>query len=370
MRIGIDARMYGPQVSGIGNYIRYLTDELFQIDNKHEYVLFLRDEVYQKYRPPHNRVRPVRAPWRWYTWKEQAHFLAQLYRWNLDVMHFPHFNVPLGYRKRRVVTIHDIIPFHFPGHKVGKSAFRRAAYRVVFRNAVTADDVIAVSEHTKKDIIAHVPSSKDRISVVYEGVPERFFSRFSKEEKEGFCREKGIRSPAFLYVGVWRSHKNVPRLVRAFQKLRDNTPQRVQLIIGGYPDPAWREDVDRCIRANPYKDDIMIPGFIPDEELPLWYQSVTALVHVSLYEGNALTCLEAMAGGTPVVASNTTVLPEILSDAAAYCDPEDEGSIAESMALVIEDKGWARNLVVRGTERARQFNWEDAARKTLAIYER
>ena len=146
MLIGIDARMYGNKVTGIGNYVKNLTDNLFAIDQDNQYILFMLNDGYNKFTPPNERIKKIKVDCYWYTLKEQTRLFRIMEKYKTDIMHFPNFNVPLFYTGNFVVTIHDMTTRFFPGQKIRKILFRKWAYEVVFRSAILrSGNIITVS---------------------------------------------------------------------------------------------------------------------------------------------------------------------------------------------------------------------------------
>jgi glycosyltransferase involved in cell wall biosynthesis len=387
MVIGIDARMYGYAQTGIGNYIRHLLKYIFELDKENSYVIFLLPEEYDNFELPNERIKKVKVSAKWYGWKEQFLFPFELYKEKLDLMHFTHFNSPVLYFKKSIVTIHDITPYFFPGHKM-KSLLRRIGFRAVFFSSVKkAKKVIAVSKNTKSDIINHFGISENKIEVIYEGVDEQF--RIIKSWLHSSCRNRTVEperesftnrlhSPAgtmeptitkqfIFYAGVWRNHKNLAGLVKAFGILKNKYKLNYQLVLGGKEDPYYPE-VRKMWEKLGLEKEIIRTGFIDQKELPLFYNAAEISVIPSFYEGFGLTGLEAMACGTPVVSSNKTSLPEILGDAAIYFNPNNPEEMAEKMKLVLTDKKLYNELKEKGFKQIEKYSWEKMGRETIEIY--
>ncbi len=174
MRIGIDARFYGPSGGkGIGRYTQQLIINLEKIDKENEYFIFLRQENFDLYRPLNKRFHKVLADYRWYSLKEQIYFPIKLYKFRLDLVHFLHFNVPIFYFRRFVVTIHDLI--HRRTSKNGSTlswlafSLKKIAYSVVIASAIKrSKKIITVSNFSKKEILKYYRVSSDKIFVTYE----------------------------------------------------------------------------------------------------------------------------------------------------------------------------------------------------------
>lgn len=367
MRIGIDARMYGNRQTGIGNYIKHLIKYLAEMDLVNEYVIFLMEPMYSEFSCPNERFKKVLVKSRWYSWQEQLFLPWRFYGGKLDLLHFPHFNSPLLYRKRTVCTIHDITPYFFPGHKM-TSIIRRLGFRLVFGNTVRhAQKVFAVSNHTKKDIIKYFKIKPEKILVTYEGVENHFKITQDEERLKALRKTYHITKPFIFYVGVWRNHKNLVSLVKAFDLLLRKYNLNYQLVLGGKEDPYYPE-IRQTWQNLGLEHDIIRPGFIKEEDLPFFYNAADLFVIPSFYEGFGLIGLEAMACGTPVVASDITSLPEILGQAAKYFDPQDPESMARVIRQVLVNHGEREEMKKLGLEQIKKYSWRRCAQMTLEVY--
>ena len=366
-KIGIDARMYGYAQTGIGNYIRHLLYCIFETDKKNEYVIFLMPEEYDNFDLPNERIKKVKVSAKWYGWKEQLLFPFQLYKENLDLMHFTHFNSPILYFKRSIVTIHDITPYFFPGHKM-KSIIRKIGFKTVFFSSVKkAVKVIAVSENTKNDIVNHFKIKKAKINVIYEGTDSQFKIINDDQRTAEIKRKYGITKSFIFYTGVWRDHKNLVGLIKAFGILRNKYKLDYQLVLGGKEDPYYPE-VRETWEKLKLEQWIVRTGFIDQKDLPLFYNMAETFIIPSFYEGFGLIGLESFACGTPVISSNTTSLPEILGTAAIYFNPNNSEEMAEKIKLVLTDKKLYNELIEKGFEQVRKYSWETMGEETMNIY--
>ena len=368
MRIAIDARMYGnEQCTGIGTYIQRLTNELFKIDQKNEYILFLREPSFSKFVPPHDGVKKALVTQPWYSYQEQILLPFEFAKEKFDLIHYAHFNSPILYLEKSVCTIHDITPLYFPGHKMN-SQFRRLAHKLVFASTLhKAEKIIAVSESTKTGIIENFHVNPDKISVTYEGVDERFKYNPNSGIISEIKERLKITKRYIFYVGVWRNHKNIETLIKASNILKEKYKIEHQLVLGGREDLHYTE-VRKEIDLSPNKKDILTTGYITDSDLPLLYGNAEAFVIPSFIEGFGLIAIEAQNCGCPVVSSNTSSLPEVLADSALFFDPNKAQELAEQLHLVLTNTDLKQSLIAKGFKNAERFSWQKCAEQTLSIY--
>lgn len=367
MKIGIDARMYGSGFTGIGRYTYELIRNLAELDDQHEYTVFLRKEAFDEFEPPNERFKKRLAEFPHYSFAEQTKFLKLLNSTELDLMHFCHFNAPIRYKKPYIVTIHDLTLSFYPGKKMN-SFWRRMVYRMVLK-AVSkqALKIIAVSEHTKRDLekILNVPS--DKIDVIYNGVTPEFAEK-TELKKADMMKKLGLQKPYFLYTGVWRDHKNIVGMIKAFDQVNEDLGEQYNLVITGRENPSYHEIPD-TIKALKLEEDVHLVGMVSEEDLRALYQHALAYVFPSFYEGFGLPPLEAMQSGTPVVASNKSAIPEVCGEGnALFFDPESVDDMREKMRMIATDASLRQRLVDRGFERVKTFDWRKMAAKVLELY--
>ncbi len=369
MKIGIDARMYGKAQSGIGTYIKQITDHIFELDKNNDYYLFLLEPFYSQYKPPHDKIHKIKTNAYWYSYAEQTNFLWQIKKAKLDLMHFPHFNAPIFYSKKRITTIHDIIPNFFPGHKQ-KNWYRKKAYQLTLKSSLKKSaKIITVSNNTKDDLIKYLNVKQEKIEVTYLGIEKRFKVIENYDKIEATKAKYGITKPYLFFISAWRNHKNFEGLIKAFEILKNKHKLDYQLVLAGQEDPHY-PNIRQIILKSEFKQDIITPGFINNQELPLIYNGAEIFVIPSFYEGFGIIGLEAMACGTPVVSSQATSLPEILGQAALYFNPHDIQKMAEVIKTVLTNKKLKKQLKEKGFEKIKKYSWQDCAQKTLTIYKK
>mgnify|MGYP001619691554 CR=1 FL=1 len=367
-RIGIDCRMYSSKFTGIGRYVFELVRNLATIDTKNEYVLFFNEPEYTNFKLPNKRFTKINASAKHYSLAEQTLFLRKLYQAKLDLMHFTHFNAPILYKKKSIVTIHDLTLSFFPGNKM-RSPFHRAAYKLVLKSSTrNASKIICVSNYTARDLQKMLGLSGEKIHVIYEGVDEDFKANTSETALAQTKKKFNITKPYILYTGVWRSHKNLVSLIKAFEILKEKYQEEMQLVITGREDPLYPE-VQRTAKESGYEEDIHFTGMVEEKDLINLYSAAHVYTLPSLYEGFGLSPLEAMKCGVPVVVAKTSCLPEICGEEnALFFDPYDPSDIAEKLHTACVNNDVRKKLIANGTEHVKKFSWETMAKETLEVY--
>jgi glycosyltransferase involved in cell wall biosynthesis len=370
MRIGIDARFFGSIGKGLGRYTQKLIENLERIDNENQYVVFLRKENFNEYQPKNKNFQKVLADYAWYSFSEQLLFPKLLNKYKLDLVHFPHFNVPLLYRKKFVLTIHDLILIHFPTVRSSTLSpifywLKFLAYKIVIQSAIKrCQNIIAVSEFTKKDILnTYKKVPKGKIIVTYEACDQLGIENaFKSDDILGFY---GIIKPYIIYIGNVYPHKNPERLVLAFKKLQKLGNDLSLVFVGG--EDYFFKRLKRFVSENKVKN-IVFAGFVPDDKLDILIRNARAYVRPSLYEGFELPPLEAMSKGVPVLSSDHECALEILGDSALYFDGKNIDAISSSVLKISTDEELRQQLIAKGYEQIKKYSWKKMAHETLSIY--
>lgn len=368
MRIGIDARFFGFRQKGLGRYTQKLIENLEKIDTVNDYFIFLKWENFDEYQPKNANFKKILANYRWYTLSEQIYLPWTLYKYNLDLVHFPHFNVPILYFKKFIVTIHDLTLLHFP--TVKNSALhpifyriKFLAYRVVIRLAILrAKRVIAISKFTKDDIVKNYgPLIRKKTMVTYEACED--FCMFRPKNPEEILQKYGIMKPYLIYVGNAYPHKNLDRLALAFTQRKE---KNLQMVLVGKNDYFYEKL--RNLVSDQKIENVVFLSDISDYELDILFHQSVAHVFPSLYEGFGLPPLEAMSKGVPVISSDHPCMREILGESAYFFNGEDVSAISGAMQKIIEDENLRSDLIKRGYEQAKKYSWKKMAKETLEIY--
>ncbi len=284
---------------------------------------------------------------------------------NMDVFHGPCGYVPYVRRCKSIVTIHDVIPLRRP--EFMPSAAREALADKLQASAQRADAIITVSHYAKGDIAEVFNVPEEKITVTHNGISPGFRPVEDRIEIERVRTRFGIPGPYLLFVGNIEPRKNLDLLVRAFCEVRHTRGSIPFLVIAGYKD-WYFEPLREVVRTLRAEDAVLFPGVVDGGDLPSLYSGAELFVFPSLAEGFGIPVIEAMACGTPVVASNTTSIPEITADAALLVDPMDRDALVTAIYAALSKSDLRQELVEKGLDRARHFSWERTASETLEMY--
>jgi glycosyltransferase involved in cell wall biosynthesis len=381
-RIGIDARFYGPLGKGLGRYVQEIVDNVLKIDEENEYVIFLCRENFDEFVLVSPRVKKIEVAARWYSFAEQIELPFLIWREKINLMHFPHFNVPILTPSKFVVTIHDLILTKFPTVRASTLSpwlykIKNLFYQIVISSAVhRAKKVIAVSEFTKKDIVDKFKINSRKIIVTYEGVANLASGHDSLFVKKLDDRKTllsyNIEDKFILYVGNAYPHKNLEAMLEVFAEFHKKYPD-LRLVLVGKEDYFYKRLKDVAEKLNLWNElisdsPVIFTGYVPDIELEVLYRQALFYIFPSLYEGFGLPALEAMAKSCPVASSNKASLPEILGEAALYFDPADKADIFMKMNKLYNDSELREVLIKKGHQQIKRYNWWECASQTLEIY--
>lgn len=306
----------------------------------------------------------IPANYRHYSWAEQWQFPRLLAKHQLDLMHFPNFNVPLLYRGPYVVTIHDVVHHKVSGHK--RSRYHQfLAYKYIINKAVArAEKVITVTEAAKQEIIELLQVPAEKIVVTYEA-PTRNPNEVADFDK--LSQQFLLHRPYLLFVGTLERKKNLVNLAKGFDKLLTQHKYDLDLVIVGRVDNHYPEIKDQMLSIK-HKDNLVFTGFVSDAEQAAFYQNAFAFITASLHEGFGLPGLEAMEYGVPVLAANTAVFNEVYDNAAIYFDGTNPDDIADKIKLLVTDQPFYESMQQKSLDRTAHFDWKKTARQTFRIY--
>ena len=371
MRIGFDFRMGGSVNAGIGRYSFELLTHLMKKSQGSE----ISDEYFVFYHKQNNNPADLKAlkqlgatlvetNIRHYSFGEQFALPKILNKYNLDLVHFPNFNVPLLYRKPYVVTIHDMVHHKISGHKKSR-IWKFYAYKYLIQKAAErATKIITVTEAAKQEIIKYLNVEAEKIAVTYEAPASHELAAVNTEAvKQKFL----ISRPYFLFVGSLERKKNLPMLAKAFDLFLTKYKFNMDLVIAGKVDPHYPEVKDQILDIT-HRNRLVLTGFVEDADQAALYQGAYAFITASLHEGFGLPGLEAMSYGLPVLASNTDVFNEVYDNGAIYFDPMDPEDIAAHMQLVAQDTQFHAQMQQKSIARVQYFDWVETANQTLIVY--
>jgi glycosyltransferase involved in cell wall biosynthesis len=379
MKIGIDARIWK---TGIGRYTQNLIYELTKIaDPDDEFVIFLRKDGFDEFVAPNKRFTKVLADFPSYSFAEQLILPLLLLREKVDLMHFTNFNLPVLWPRKFILTIHDLI--HLSHSTFGSSTRNYLYYlvkKLVYRIAIwwvaqRASKILVPSEATQIDLIKYLGVSSKKVVVTYEGGTDHDVTTQNREkhhDDKAILQQYGVTKPFILYVATMYPHKNHEKLVEAFRLLTSEILD-IQLVLIGKVDYFSEKMVEKVSRWG-LSDKVLIPGFkypngyMPDQDLFIFYRNALVYVFPSLKEGFGIPVLEAQAFGLPVVASGTSCLPEIGGDSVVYFDPNNAVDIKNKILEVTRNEKLRNGLINRGYENLRRFSWQKMAEETQRVY--
>jgi glycosyltransferase involved in cell wall biosynthesis len=371
LRIGIDARLLRYR-RGIGNFVFNLVDSLARQNPHHDFLLYTDTPEAREFAPSDSRftvkvLRPKLYP----LW-EQVILPRQVAKDQLDVLHCPANAAPLFLNRSTalVLTIHDVMYMLPPAtmpvspslyQRVGRGYLRQVVPRVI-NNAAA---VTTISNFSQRDICENLGRASDDVVVIYEA-PGRLFRRLPRSDGADNIAGLGVTAPFILAMGALDPRKNTARLLAAFGRTGGQTG--LKLVIVGLSKRA-RSHFAEMARSLGLEEAVLLLGFVTEEELVSLYNAAEIMLYPSLYEGFGMPVLEAMACGTPVIASTSAAIPEIAGDAAELVDPTNTDALACAIVRVSGDATLRREMTDRGYNRAGEFSWDTVARKMLDVYE-
>lgn len=365
-RIGIDARLAGIQHGGIGRYIHNLLIRLPSLAKAEiEWVWLFHDQKQANSilenipKQQHQHIHVLIEPIAHYSLEEQLHLPAIWYEQKIELLHIPHFNIPVTSKLPFVVTIHDLLWHEYRGAHVTtlpgwKYRLKYSAYRFIVRMAVKRAKTVIVPSHTIKDTIKkYFTGNEKKVVITPEGIEEKFFHLPAPDTEP---------KKAILYVGSLYPHKNIEVVLRALAEL----PEYGLWLVGSRD--VFQVKVAQQVKEMNLEKRVKFLGKLNDEELAATMTESFCLVQPSLFEGFGLTGLEAMAGRLPVIASDIPVFKEVYGRAALFFAPDSPHQFAQQIRE-LENRVKRHDMIQRGRAQAKQFSWDTMARQTLDAYE-
>lgn len=380
MRIGIDIRtLMDTQYSGVAEYVLNLLHALFKINQHHQYYLFYnsvrnRSATIPKFEYPNVQLVERRYPnkilnyglFKFLNWPKVDQLLNQ----KVDLFLMPHLNfIALSRQGKNILTVHDLSFLRYPKFFYWRKNFWHAMINV--RGLVKKfNSIVAISENTKQDLInlCHVPAEK--ISVIPSAIDSKY-QRLAMDSQELARVKSKLNLPDkfILHLGTIEPRKNIEGLVAAYDHFRDQNSDQadVKLVIAG--GQGWKcEQIYKAIQDSKYTNDIILTGYVENQDKVALYNLAEVFAFPSFYEGFGFPPLEAMACGTPVICSFASSLPEVVGSAAILVDPYNSTQISQALNMLISDKNLQNSLISKGIARAGQYSWQRTAREYLNLF--
>jgi len=373
MRIGIDGRGMQKSLDGIGRYTQNLVASILEADRENEYVIFTLPGVDWSFIQPFSNARTFEFPYRHLS-LATIHKLGGLVdREGIDLFHSLFFVAPRKMRARLVITVHDLMALNYPGffgeRFIVGQILASLYHRIYVPSSIRrADAVVAVSDFTRQQLRDHLKLPAEKISVIYNMVDERFTPESGPGEDLEIWRKYGLQAGYLLYVGNTKPYKNVEGLLRGYARYQiKHEKPHVPLVLVGKRD-RFRPKVERVAQDLKIASQIRFIEEVTDEELPALMRGALALVQPSHVEGFGLPALEALACGSPVIASQASALSEVLGRSALTFPSDDNTKLGDCIGKLIADPGLREKLRSEGAQRAAGFRKEAISRELLQLY--
>jgi len=363
--VGIDAHTLGSRSSGNETYYQQLLRHLAKTPrNEDRYIVYYTHPAGARRLPESEsfrlkRIRPA-TPF----WRIPFGFPLEFRSQGLDVFHAQYI-IPPYCKCKTVTTIADIAYEHFPE---SFSRFENLWSKVLIRrSAERADHIITVSEYSKNDVAKTYHIDPRKITVTYEGAGDSYFPRDKGHCREQIAAKYGVSGPLLLYIGRLQERKNLRRLISAYSRLRQEGLDEKLVLVGK---KEWMfGDIHAHVQALGLVASVIFVGYVPPEDLPVFYNAAEAFVYPSIFEGFGLPVIEAMACGLPVLTSFGSSLEEVAGDAAVLVDPLSEEAIAKGLSKLLGDSSLRARLGQAGLMRSATFSFKKTAEQTIGVYE-
>ncbi len=368
MKIGFDAKRLFENNTGLGNYSRTLVQNLATCHPENEYQLFAPRSVQNL-----DTAQFLKTPFQPFfsqhpskNWWRTAAITKDLQRENVQIYHGLSHELPLGIQKtgiKSVVTVHDIIFKRFPNQF---PLFQRLLYDFKWRHAcMHADSIIAISEHTKRDIVEYYNISPEKIKVIYQACDTRFLVKQSAEKKQEIRKKYNLPSEYLLYVGSVIERKNVLNLVKSLYFLPKDV--QIPLVIIGHG-KAYLQAIKKYIAENNIENRVLWRSDVSNVDLPAIYQSAAVFIYPSLYEGFGIPLIEAAYSKVPIVTSRFSSLPEAAGEFCAYANVHFPQSIAENVDNLLKNTSYQQSNVNNSYRYAQRFRGEVVTDALIQLY--
>jgi glycosyltransferase involved in cell wall biosynthesis len=358
MKVGIDLRMF--RMAGIGRYLQNLLPDLIpRLNASKILILGKSDELGGEEWLGDSRIEFRDFRPRIFSVAEQWAAVAGEYR-TIDLLWTPQYNLPLLYRGKLLVTVHDLCQLAHP-ETLGNNLQRRYAKYLLSRVAKRASAILCVSEFTASELQKYLQVERERVVITYPAIGSAWRLFMAP-------RAKSSRPPYLLAVGNVKKHKNLPRLIAAFDRVSNQIPHNLMVV--GKREGFLNSEERSRINCKDIGMRVQFIGHVSDEQLRVYYRNASALIFPSFYEGFGFPLVEAMAEGCPIACSNVSSLPEVAGDAALFFDPFNIDDIAKALLRIAADANMRDRLVERGRQRFERFLGNTCAERTAATINR
>lgn len=364
--IVIDARLYGPKHTGIGRYTKNLLKALVKSPDfkKYKFTLIIYKNLEEEIKKDlGNNFNYFTTNIKHYSLSEQLFLPFIIYSLKPDLVHFTHFNKPILYFPKSVITIHDLIKHFFKGkNTTTRSQFlykiKYFGYLILIRTIVTRNQIIVPSNFWRDFLIQKYHLKNSQVVTTHEAVDPIFLAKINDEAIE--------KKPEnyLIYTGNLYPHKNIIVLLRALKHLPD---VNLKIICAR---SFFSEKLTKQIKHFKLKKQVELLGYLDDKQFKEVYKNALALVHPSLMEGFSLTGLEAMALNCPVISSNSSCLPEIYGDSVLYFDPYNPEDLIEKINQLKDNPDLRQKLINLGHQQLKKYSWDKTAKLTMAVYKK
>jgi glycosyltransferase involved in cell wall biosynthesis len=357
--IGLEAtRANKKQKTGTEWYAWYLIQEFKKIDQENKFVVY-----YNKYLAGDLKDAPDNFCLKSLPWSFGKFWTHLRLAWELVINPVDKFfatnALPIFGRGEMIVTIHDLGFYRNPElyHPIER-IYQKLSHSLAIKRA---DKIITISEATRLDIIKYFPKAKHKIKVIHLGYNKDHFKSIDQEDKKIFIDRHDYPDKYLLYIGRLETKKNIVNLIKAYKK----TSRKWPLVLAGRPGNYGYDEIEKLANEPDLKQDIILLGYISQDNYPKLMASAAGFVFPSKFEGFGLPPLEAIASGVPVTCSDIPALHEVVGDAALYFDPDNIEDIKNKIEIIFNDQEQRSDLIAKGLERAKQFSWSKVARQTL-----
>jgi len=361
MKIGIDAGVLREKTRGVGRYLANILERLPKLITNDQIYLYSPRPILYQYRNSANwyyRYGTTLLPGSFWL---QTQCKSYLKKDKIETFFGPSHVLPLNLPNtiRKVLAVNDLVSVLYPKTMASYNLF---IHKLFFRQSIiSADHIVTMSEYTKNAIVRYFGIDKEKITIIYGGVNDKF-RPYNKDEVFPIISQYGLKRPYFLSVGTLEPRKNYEVLLQAFKQLKVD----YDLVIIGKK--GWKaSNIFMITNSLRLQDRVKILGYVKEDDLPLLYNGAEVFMFPSLYEGFGLPVLEALACGIPTISSNASSLPEIGGEAVKYFNPNSIDDLLKKMQEVLDSNELRKSLREKGVIQAKKFNWDKTSQKTLAV---